>query len=70
MPSLRHRSTAPTRRWEDLALEDRHPVEMVTNCARGQQAGDARSDHHRMVRVVRHESSLSRTRSAFVGEIP
>jgi hypothetical protein len=70
MPSLGYRLAALSRRWKDLSLKDRHSVEVVTDCACSQQAGDARADYHRVVCVVRHGSSVSWTRPAFVGEIP
>ena len=70
LPSLRYRPAALSRRWEDLSLEDRHPGEVIAECARGQQPCDARADYHRVVSRVRHGSSVSWTRPAFVGEIP
>ena len=61
VPSLGYRPAALSGRWEGLSLQDRHPVKVVGYCACRQEAGDACADHHGMVGVLSHGSSVRRT---------
>jgi hypothetical protein len=60
--SLRYRLAAQSSRWQDLALEDCDPIEVVRDCACSKQAGDAGADHHGVVCVICHGVSITRTR--------